>query len=200
MRRMFWLAAILAALLNFSAFAQSTGTGTLNAVSFFPLPGASTIEIQTLDNSDQNLALARELTQALTARGYTLSDNAALILTIETHDEIGAWTTTDRRHVVELKSRQSEYDDDESQIKFNLFNSNTGGILNQGSSGTSIVTPSQYELQITIDSAEGGRRLWEGWAGAELGQSDSYTLMRGMIPALADAIGKSVTRQTFPIQ
>jgi len=180
-------------------FAQAGDEGILNAVSYHPLPTEASIRVQALDNSDENLALVEVAKKALTNRGHELAEDGGMILTLQTRSEIGAWSTTDRRHVVEIQSQTNSHSDD-TQVRFNLFDSNTGGILNEGSGGTSIVTPSQYVIEIYLDDASNGKLLWQALARADLGQSDSLSLMRGMIPALSDALGKTVSRKNFQLQ
>ncbi len=199
MRQFFWIIGLLAVMASSAVQAQSSGEGVLNAVSYRPISPEVTIRVQALDNSDENIALVEEVRKSLTARGYRLADEGDMILTIETRSEIGAWDTTDRRHVVEIESQTNSHSD-RQQVKLNLFNSQTGGILNKGSSGTTIVTPSQYTVEISIDNASDGKRHWQAWAAANLGQSSSLDLMRGMIPALSDVLGKTVSRQTFRIK
>ncbi|NQV44146.1 MAG: hypothetical protein HQ501_04545 [Rhodospirillales bacterium] len=206
MRQSFWIIGLITTLVTTqittlapNAYAQSFGEGVVNAVSFRPLPADMSIRVQALDNSDDNLVLIDEVKKALKARGYPLSDDGGMILTLETRSEIGAWSTTDRRHTLEIKGETGSHSDD-AQVKLNLFDSNTGGILNQGTSGTTIVTPSQYVIEISLDNATDGKRHWQAWAAAELGQSDGLTLMRGMIPALSDVVGKTVSQQTFHLQ
>lgn len=201
MRHVTWIAGLIIAftIAGGTAFAQSGGEGVLNAVSYRPMPADSTIRVQALDNSDANLALVEEVKQALTTRGYQLSDDGGMILTIETRDEIGAWSTTDRRHVLEIEGQTASHSDD-AQVKLNIFDSESGGILNEGNPGTSIMTPSQYIVEFSIDNASNGKRMWQAWASADLGQFDSLDLMRGMIPALSDSLGKTISKETFRIQ
>jgi len=199
MRWNFWIVVVAIAMATSSVLAQAGSEGILNAVSYRPLPTEASIRVQALDNSDENLTLVEVVKEALTASGYKLAEDGGMILTVETRSEIGAWSTTDRRHVLEIQSQTNSHSD-ETQVKLNLFDSNTGGILNKGSSGTSITTASQYIVEISLDDATNGKRLWQAWAAADLGQSDSLTLMRGMIPALSDALGKTVSRKTFQLQ
>lgn len=201
MRHLFSIAGLVLAIsiMATSAQAQAFGEGVLKAVKYRPIPDGGAIRVQTLDNSNDNLALLEVVKEALRARGYSLSEDGDMILTVETRDEIGDWSTNDRRHVLEIQSQTNSHSD-QTQVKLNLFDSNTGGILNEGSPGTSIMTPSQYIVDFTIDDATNGKRLWQGWAAADLGQFDSLDLMRGMIPALSDAIGKTIAREPFQLQ
>jgi hypothetical protein len=188
------------------AFAQSadqsdelTGDqGLLNAVRYRPLPTDAVIEVQALDNSDENLELVAELSRALRQLGYTIADEGTLIMTIETRDEIGAWSTSGDGGNISFQTQQGSGGTDSMDLRVNLFDSNTGGLMsNSQSNPTTIVTPSRYVVDITVDSRENGKRLWQGWISTNLGQTQTYnqTLMQRMIPALASAYGQTINKQ-----
>ncbi|MBT4889468.1 MAG: hypothetical protein HON65_07950 [Rhodospirillales bacterium] len=188
-------------MLAYTPAQAADGNGIVNAVSYRDLPTGASITVQALDNSDQSITLINELETALKQRGYALSTDGALILTVEYHDEIGGWQSVDRRHIVELSTQQSTSNDDSTNVKLNLFNSNTGGILNKGeNSGTTIVTPSQYEITMTLENASDGKRLWEGWARADVGRASNESLRRRMVPALADVLGKTINHSALKTQ
>ena len=182
------------------AASQDASTGLFNAVAFRPLPDGAAVRVRPLDNSDENLALQQEFERELTARGHTVSENAPLVITFEVRDEIGAWSTRDRRTVLELEGRGDSLGGHDHKARLNLFDSDRGGILNQGrGSGTSITTPSEYRIDATIDDRTNGRRLWQAWVTADLGYSDGPTLTRAMIPVIIGNLGKTVKRQPFEL-
>ena len=75
-----------------------------------------------------------------------------------------------------------------------------GGVFNEGRAhGTSIVTPSLYRIDATVDDRRNGERLWQAWATASLQQSDGATLTRSMVPVMVGSLGKTVRRQTFQL-
>lgn len=176
--------------------------GTVNSMAHKDVPAGAEIHVRPLDNSDEALAVLEDFKRELKARGYRLNPNAKLVLTFEIRDEIGAFTTTDRRYFVELHARGSRTGGEDAQARFNVFDSRTGGILNRGKGETQIVTPSQYRLDVTIDRQVDDShldRLWQGWAVGDLGSSDSETLIRAMVAPLLNTVGKTVRRQTFPL-
>ncbi len=178
--------------------ALAANEGVVNSVSYKPFLSGASLRVQVLDNSDENIALVQEFTKALRRNGYSVSDQGAMIMTIETREEIGGWSSTERSHVVELSTQQSSSNDDSTHVKLNLFDSNTGGILNQGeNSGTIIITPSQYQINIVIENNDNGRRLWEGWASADIGNSSNVILQSSMIPAIIETLNKTVNHTTF---
>ncbi len=180
--------------------AQEYGQGVLNAVAYRPLPGGQALRVLPIDNSDHNMALKREFERQLTARGYTISEDAILVLTFETRDEIGAYKTRQRRAFVELHARGGREGGEDAKMLFNLYDSDTGGMFNKGKGETSIITQSQYRMDVTIDDNSNGKRLWHAWTVANLGQSDGRTLTKSMVPALVNSVGSTVKRQTFPLQ
>ena len=189
-----------------AAYAQSGGgQGILNAVQYRPIPTDAVVEVQALDNSEENMALVAELTRALRANGHAVADIGTLVMTIETRDEIGAWSTSGGGSNIEFQAQTgSGGTGDSLDLRLNLFDSNSGGLLsNSQSSPTSIVTPSRYVVDITVDSREDGKRLWQGWMSAALGQtgtpSGDQSLTTRMIPALANAYGSTVSKQTIAL-
>ena len=86
-----------------AAWAQEP-EGLMNSVSFKPLPAGSVIRVRALDNSDYNLVLQADFESALRSKGYTVSQNASIIFTFETRNEIGSWSTIGRRHILSLES------------------------------------------------------------------------------------------------
>jgi len=179
-----------------SAYAED---GVMNSVSFRKFPQDTKLQVQALDNSDSNLALQKEFERVLLAEGYTLSNNATLILTFETRDEIGAWTTTDRRHVLSFESKGGREGGENAKARLNVFNSQSGGLLNRGRSGTNIATPSSYRIDVSIEDRSTGKRFWQGWSIAKLGAADGQTLTTKMIPALVREIGKTVRQKSFEV-
>ncbi|MBT3556563.1 MAG: hypothetical protein HN644_01475 [Rhodospirillales bacterium] len=183
----------------------SSNQGLLNAVQYRPLPADAVIEVQALDNSEENISLVVELTRALSTLGYAVADKGMLVMTIETRDEIGAWTTSGDGKNIEFQAQQGSGGTGNSvDLRVNLFDSDSGGLLsNSQSNPTSIVTPSRYVVDITVDSREDGKRLWQGWISATLGQtndpSTDQSLKLRMIPPLADAYGQTISKQVISL-
>ena len=176
-----------------SASAEVTGQATLNAVAFQPFPQTEAIEVRVLDNSDENLAIMRELQAALTQRGVSLgAGDAPLLLTIDTGDSVGAWTApgaTDRIRMMDDRGR--------------LFPQGELDIARQARlplAGTTVVTPAQYRLGLTLDARISGERFWQGWSIANLSQGQASELAAAMVPKLADNLGRTVREQVFDLQ
>jgi len=196
-------ALVLAGGLMGGAWTASAGEGHLNAVSNKPLPAAPEFAVRALDDSDEALDLKLRFENELKARGYRLNPSAELVMTFEIVDELGAYTYTDRRYFVELHAQGSRSGGEDAQARFNVFDSKTGGILNQGGGGgTKIVTPTKYRLKVTVDGPAGPGRLeryWQGWMTGTLGASDNLTLIQAMVAPLVDNVGKTVRNETFPL-
>lgn len=181
------------------SWAQEYGEGILNAIAYRPLPADQALRVVPIENSDRNLALKTEFESQLTDLGYTISEDANLALTFETRDQLGAYKTRQRRAFIELQARGGREGGEDAKMRFNLYDSNSGGVFNEGKGETSVVTRSRYRLDVTIDDRSNGKRLWHGWATADLGVSDGSTLTRSMVPILAKNIGSTVKRQIFPL-
>lgn len=177
--------------------------GQLNAISSKPIPGGKVLAVRALDDSDESLELTHQFTRELRNRGYRIDPKAELVLTFEVLDELGAYTFTDKRYFLDIQGTKGTSTGTEgSEARFNVFDSKTGGILNEGQGGTKIVTPSKYRLKVTIDGpAEAGRieRYWQGWATGNLGASTNETLIGAMVVPLVDSLGKTVKNETFPL-
>jgi len=199
MRRLIGLMSGLFLIFGIAGSAQAED-GTMNAISFQPISGNAKIQVQPLDNSDANLALQTKFEDALRQRGYTISPDAKLILTFETRDEIGAWSSTDRRHVLSLEAKGGREGGENAKAIVNFYNSQSGGVFNKGSGGTSITTPSEYRIDATVEDRTTGKRLWQGWSVAKLGAWDGRTLTEKMIPVIVKGVGKTVRREPFDIR
>lgn len=173
--------------------ADVSGQATLNAVAFQPLSGSQPIEVRVLDNSDENLAIMRELQAALKRRGVPVGgDQAPLMLTIDTGDSVGAWTAP-------ASSDQVRMMDDRGR----LFPQGELDITRQARlplAGTTVVTPAQYRLGLTLDARASGTRLWQGWTIADLSQGERSDLAAAMVPKLVDSLGKTVREESFALQ
>jgi len=179
-----------------SAYAQD---GMMNSISFRKIPSDARLQVQALDNSDSNLALQKEFERVLQERGYRISESAPLILTFETRGEVGAWTTTDRRHVLSFESNGGRDGGENAKARLNVFNSRSGGLLNRGQGGTTIATPSSYRIDVSVEDRSTGKRLWQGWSVAKLGAGDGQTLTTKMIPTLVEGIGHTIRQKSFEV-
>lgn len=192
-RLLSWAAGLaFAAALPPFASAEPTGDGVLNAVAYAPVPPEA-LEVRVLDNSDENLAIKQDLETALAGRGFRLGrDEAPLVMTIDTGDQTGAWQTAPSWD-------QFRVQDDQRRLW-------PGGELDVQRVAryplprTTVVTPPQYRLGLTLDDRGSGVRLWEGWSIAELSQGEPGELAHAMVPKLAGSIGETVREESFPLQ
>ncbi|MBL6929113.1 MAG: hypothetical protein ISR44_08050 [Rhodospirillales bacterium] len=196
---------LLFGLLGFAvtpAAAQSYGEGLFNSVSYKPISAGVSLKVRPLDNSNDNLVLQEEFERALAERGFVVSGDAKYVLSFETSDVVGAYTERDTRHVVELSGSGGRGGGEDMRARVNMFDSSAGGLFNagKGTGDTSIVTPTQYRMDATIDDKESGRRLWQAWAVADLEQSDGLTLTLAMVPVVAGAVGETVKQKTFSVR
>lgn len=185
--------AFAAALAPALAAADVIGQATLNAVAFQPLPASQPIEVRVLDNSDENLAIMRAVEAALKRRGAPLAGGEApLLLTIDTGDSVAAWNApsgTDRVPMMDDRGR--------------LFPKGELDISRQARlplPETTVVTPPQYRLGLTLDARSTGARLWQGWAIAPLSQGEPAELAAAMVPKLAASLGETVREEVFDLQ
>lgn len=175
------------------ASAEATGEATLNAVAFDAYPAHAAIQVSVADDSDENLAIVSELKRTLTERGFSLAaDHGPLVLTIDTGDSVAAWRTTsdtDRVRIMDDRGRLFPGGelDVTRQVRLPLPK-------------TTVVTPAQYRIDMTIDDHASGMRIWQGWAIADLSQGEPAELARAMVPRLVDSIGQTVREQVFSLE
>ncbi|NQU59279.1 MAG: hypothetical protein HQ513_18775 [Rhodospirillales bacterium] len=204
MRRFFFFSACFIMLGLFlqpvgTSLAQGYGEGLMNAIAYKPLPQGVAFSVQPLDNSDQNMTLKKEFERILTAKGFSLSANAPLIITFETRNELGTYKTRNKRAILELDAHGGREGGEDAKMRFNLYDSSSGGVFNEGRGETSVMSPSQYRLDVSIDNRADGKRHWQAWSVANLDHSDSTTLIQAMIPEMVGNMGKKVTSFTFEL-
>lgn len=198
MKRFAFLAALL---LSWVTAPAVHAEGLLNAVSFQPLPKGAALFVRPLDNSDQNIALQAEFERELKQKGYTVSKDASLIFSFETRDAAGSWTGGGPNPFVRLSNNHDQSGVNAPQVRFNLFNSSRGGILNPARKNrTRTVTPSRFRIDVTIDDKTNGKRLWQGWSTADIHLGTTRAMSRSMIPAIVDGLGKTIKKKSFPLQ
>lgn len=179
--------------------ASTPPKGMVNAIAFLPMAEKAAIAVRPLDDSDANLKLKTAFEQALRARGNGVSADSNLILTFETKDEVGAWTDEGRRHVLELRAEGGREGGEYAHAKVNIYDSQSGGLLNQGRGGTAIATPSAYRIEVTLDDRSNGKRVWQGWTVAKLVHGDRTELSKAMAGALVQSLGRTVDQRTFDL-
>jgi hypothetical protein len=182
--------------------AQQPNQGLINAVSYDRIPAGQAVTVSPLDNSDDNLILQQRFEEELRSRGYTVAANGPLVLTFGIRDVVGAYLDRNARHVLELSGGGGRGGGEDAKARVNVFDSSGGGLLNEvsGSGDTTIVTPTQYRLDATMDERGSGRRLWQAWATANLEQSDGLALTMAMVPVITQHLGQTVRQKPFPVQ
>lgn len=182
-------------------WAQSPGDVELNAVSFLPLKAGVPVRVRLLDDSQRNVDIKKRFENALSVNGYVLDADATLVLTFETHEDIGSYSANEQRYVVKLQADGGREGGEDASAIVNVFNSKSGGLLNKGDRpGTNITSQSMFRMDATIDDKSNGRRLWEGWATAPLSHTGPDPLIESMVPALAAHIGKTANQVAVPVR
>lgn len=175
--------------------------GFVNAVSYRPVSAGLSLAVRPLDNSPDNLELARRFERELAALGFAIARDAGTVLSFETRQTVASWSDSGRRTVLQLESRGDGIVGDRQRVLLNLYDSESGGLVNEGREhGTQIVTPTQLRIDATLDDRRSGERLWQGWATVDLLQGDGAGLNQAMIAPLARNLGKTVRREAFPVQ
>jgi hypothetical protein len=175
------------------ATAQQPERGVLNAVSFEPLPEGVPVLVRPLDDTDENLAIKEDFKAALAAAGFGVAaDDARLVLTFETRENIGAGRAPQPQTTVRLRGREGRMSTSATR--------HLPKLIEAPRDGTRIYRPSRYRIDATIDDRSEGKRLWQGWAVAGLREHTHLFLAKTMVPAIVDNIGRTVREKPFPLQ
>lgn len=182
-----------------AAWAEGADKGQINAVSFRDIPPGSSFQLESLDNSDLSVAVLGAVRDALIANGYQISESGNLLMTLEVEDQVGAYSHTNRRNIIQLEGENATGKNEKAKALLNLYDSDTGGLINKGHGGTRIVTPSRYRVDLMLDDTSNGKRVWHGWSTAELGSHEPVTLTKAMAPGLVAKIGQSIRQAPFDL-
>jgi hypothetical protein len=173
--------------------------GVLNAVSYLALPQSLRVEVRTFDDSDDNLAIQQEFEKALRAKGVNISDDAPLVFNFEVSDQLGMLSRSGDRYVFSFETKGGRGGGENTEARVNVFNSQSGGLLNKGAGQGRVSKPSVYRMDVNIEDRASGKRLWEAWAEADLVAGNNRDLTRRMVPAIVERIGGTAKSEPFKI-
>ena len=183
-----------------SANTSRGAEGTLNSVAFHTIPNGATLAIESLDDSDDSTKLINAFKAAIKNAGYAPSDRGTLLMIFEARKDIGGFSTRNRRHILSIKTTGGRLGGGQDSIaQLNVFDSNTGGLLNRGRGTTTITTPGTFNIDVTIEDRGSGKILWQGWGSTELTNNVGIEYTQQMIPSIVKAIGKTVRQENFSL-
>ena len=197
---------VIAALVTAWSFAaraewseEADAPGRAASMRYRAIESGAAMAVRPLDNSTLNLELARQLADALRARGVTVSEDAPLLLEFETATE----STKAReplgvpleRRRVDIGRKRDLGRSDAIDAHIDLYSTSRSSVL------TGVRRPEmtvRYSLRATL-SERAGARLWEGYT--EYGDitSDERRLFAAMAPLLASMVGESTGRRQFRV-
>jgi hypothetical protein len=179
--------------------AQAPGKGLMNAISFKTLPYKTAFTVKPMDDSNQNMVLKQKFEHLLKTQGFSISKNAPLVITFGTNNELSSYTTRNRRSILELDARGGREGGENARMRFNLFDSNSGGMFNEGKGETSLKTVGHFRLDVSIVNRTNGKHYWKAWTIANQSRSSGGDLILAMVPEMVKKIGKKVTSQIFDL-
>ena len=141
----------------------------------------------------------KEFENLLISKGLSISKDAPLVITFEIRSEVGSYTTRNRRSVLELKARGGREGGENAGMRFNLFDSNSGGMFNQGKGKAALKIANQYRLDVSIVNRTNGKHHWQAWTTTNQDRSAGGALFLAMVPELVGKIGKKVKRHVFDL-
>ena len=181
-------------LLSSTAHAQAVD---LNAVSYAELPPTKEITVETFDDSEKVLKLKELFEEELRLAGYTLTNNARLILSFEARDTEGKWSGGGPNRLIEIRNSDNHTGKDAPDVRVNIFDSERGGLLNpKRDKGITQVASSQFRIDATIEDRTDGKRLWQGWSVTnEYPVGEDQAVHRSMVNPIIQSIGKTVRNE-----
>jgi len=177
--------------------AQSSVQGIMNAISYKTLPQNTAFSVKPMDDSNQNMILKQKFEYLLKIRGFSISKKAPLVITFGTSNELSSYTTRKRRSVLELDAHGGREGGEKARMRFNLFDSNSGGLFNVGKGETSLKTSGLHRLDVSVINRTNGKHHWQAWTTTNQDRSNGRALILAMVPEIVNKIGKKVTSQIF---
>ncbi len=156
------------------------------AVAYRDLPAGTALRLRLLDDSDLNLQVRDMVAGQLTGAGYSISDDAAFVLQIETE------TVSDAAVDPSLGSFQAGTEG--SEVRLNLWSSREDSLLQRRRDGTSSALV--YRISLGLYDERDGRYYWRGTASGLLEQTDAAGASREMVPLLLAHFGKTARQST----
>jgi hypothetical protein len=170
--------------------------GKVNASSLRPMPQGAAFIVRAWDNSSDTMELAHFIEDQLRLRGNAIGGEGALVLKFSVTETLGQLGSGPQRRLIELDGRAGSGNDDEAQVRLNLFSTDKGGLFNEGRSQAKI--PSTQTLEMTLDRPD-GQRIWLGEATGKQVPGDRRQTAHQLVGPLIDNIGKTARNQPFAI-
>ncbi len=191
------ICAIGVALAGSAAAQDSSGKppGRVVARSFVALPSPMVVAVETLDNTDENMALQRRFTAELARRGAKTGGKEAPLAFV--------FATEVRRNVpsgsrADLSRESSSPPDGEGERVTNLFSSTRESVLrNRPERPVEYERALRYVINATIDDRRDGRRLWQGHISYDGAEGDRMTAFTAMVTRLVEQVGKNLQEGGF---
>jgi hypothetical protein len=183
-----------------TAAAGQVGTGVVDAVAGPPVPAGAPIAVVAEDFNDLNTEVRPVVERALVARGYTVSQDAPLILSFDT--EISDATTDIKDNAGSNLVGSGEPGADPSPYP-ELPSQGAGEELGREPSeigtpqatiplgGVAAASGSVFNLSFTL-GRDGRVPIWQGSVTAALPGDGPFEAARVMVPVLVDRIGRTV--------
>lgn len=170
---------------------------TLNAVSYFDLPKNEPVMVEIYDDAKENVILKNRFEDELREQGYTISQDARLILSFETRDTSGKWSGGGPNRLIEMRNSQNHTGKDAPEVVVSIYDNQRGGVFNpKRDPGITQVAPSEFRIDASIEDRTNGRRLWQGWTiTASVGAEDT-SIHQSMVKPIIANIGNTVRDQT----
>lgn len=212
MRLSFALAGVVCALaFGEPAVAQESSApmpGRVSARSFHPLPTPLVIRVEPWENTDDNMAIARKITETAAARGIKIAgQDTPFALRFDSEVRPNAspperdTLSRDRGTPAAIdRERQPLGTPNPDNEVTNLLSSSRNSVLGRRRDEANYGRALRYVINATVDDLRDGKRLWQGNVSYDTAESDRAAVLAGMVPYLVEQIGKALQQRRFTME
>jgi hypothetical protein len=177
--------------------------GRLSSYFCGTMPANMSVEVVLLDNSDANLRIKDAFVDRLRRRGVAVQPGAALTLTLE----IAAVREFEERgkeeSLIELRVGQANRElgqQGDVDLRGSVWSNSQDSLVGGRRKGPASLAVNRVRLTASLNRRADGFCLWQGEAIHELDGQELEPVAMGLVPALVDAFGKTVTPRPITIK
>ncbi|MEX2453109.1 MAG: hypothetical protein WD470_00305 [Rhodospirillaceae bacterium] len=168
--------------------------GTINIFPCEGIPEGARMRVEVLDDSTPMLRIRDTLLTALQDRGFRASDEAGVVLSIETELERRIETRKER----DLGSVTASTDGD-ILARTNLWSRGQDSVIAGRKDIVLSEAREEIRLSLFINRVSDGRCLWRADAFHDTAGRDHWSVAEKTVPVLVDAIGTDARRIEFGV-
>jgi len=187
-----------------SAQSETGAPGRVNSVSYKSMPEGFPILVSTYDNTEINVEILDQMTQALQQRGYLVAEDAPLELAFESQT-LGVGVADPAPSLGSISGGTGHITGNEGsamgvEATINLWSSSKDSVLGGRKQSDLATKPTRFHINATLRYRDTGQVVWQGDALCEVVTRDQSRLVRAMVGPLVDSLGETVEAEPFTVQ